>query len=157
MKGALRISLAMGVLLAGLACSILGGGSSQPTQQPAISQGASTPTEGSRPEVTSQVSYLDFSEGMTLTTPTSGGGIRPVLAWDPVDGADWYGVYLYAPNHKLYWSWQGRESSVPVGGRPKLNDDSLGPSAVVGMTWSVIAYDAEDLPVASGGPRPIGP
>lgn len=157
MKGASRIILAMGVLLAGLACSILNGMSSRPTQHPVITQEASTPTVGSQTVATSQVSYLDFSDGMTLTTPTSGGGIRPVLAWDPVNGADWYGVYLYAPNHKLYWSWQGRESSVPVGGRPKLNDDSLGPSVVVGMTWSVIAYDAQDLPIASGGPRPIAP
>jgi hypothetical protein len=106
---------------------------------------------------TSQVDYLGFLPGMTLTTPTSGNGSRPLLAWESVEGADWYSVYLYGPDQGLYWSWQGRETSVPVGGRPQLNDKAPGPSVADGMTWSVVAYDSHDMPIASGGPRPIAP
>ncbi|MGA9191965.1 MAG: hypothetical protein WBZ24_09550 [Anaerolineales bacterium] len=151
------VAITLALLASSLACSTLFGASSTSTSEPSLAPSAVPAASPTQPQESGPVGFLDFLPSMTLTTPTSGGGIRPVLAWDPVDGAAWYGVYLYAPNQELYWSWQGRETSVPVGGRPKLNDDSLGPSVVEGMTWNVIAYDANNLPVASGGPRPIAP
>jgi hypothetical protein len=96
-------------------------------------------------------------EPITLNTPESGGGIRPELSWEPVAGADHYAVYVYAPNGRIYWSWQGRETSVPVGGRPVLPDAATGPSVVDGMTWAVVAYDTALQPVGSSAVVPIGP
>lgn len=145
------------LVVAGLACTTLQGSASKPTPASSAVPTAEPATEGPQSMGTSQVGYLGFLPGMTLTTPTSGNGSRPLLAWESVEGADWYSVYLYGPDQGLYWSWQGRETSVPVGGRPQLNDKAPGPSVADGMTWSVVAYDNHDMPIASGGPRPIAP
>ena len=131
-----------------------------PTSEPTpVEEAAATPTEEAPPAEAepAQPEYLSFLDPVALLTPTSGGGTRPILAWEPVPGADRYGVYLYAPSGRLYWSWQGRETSVPVGGLPQLREDAIGPSVVDGMTWTVIAYDADQFPLAAGGPRAIGP
>ena len=45
-----------------------------------------------------------FDQSVQLATATEGGGVRPLLEWGSVSGADHYGVYLYAPDGKLYWS-----------------------------------------------------
>ncbi len=127
----------------------------RPTEVPQEAQPTKAPTEA--PPPSSQPDFLDFLDAITINTPVSGGGTRPILAWEPVNGADRYGVYLYAPGGRLYWSWQGREPSVPVGGRPQLREDALGPSVTEGMTWMVIAYDADQFPIAAGGLRPIDP
>lgn len=89
-----------------------------------------------------------FDQTIDLLTPPDGSGIRPELRWSAVGGADHYGVYLYAPDGSIYWSWSGRATAVPVGGEPRLVDSAPGPSVVDGMTWAVIAYDADLLPLA---------
>lgn len=155
-----RMTLAAVCLLAaGLACNVLGGGPAPAAPGSDGTEAASIPTgaQDAGADDATQPDFVSFVDPMTLTTPTSGGGIRPVLAWEPVEAADRYGVYLYAPDGSLYWSWQGRETSVPVGGRPQLREDATGPSVIEGMSWVVIAYNQEQLPIASAGPRPIGP
>lgn len=92
-----------------------------------------------------------------LLTPEAGGGPRPDLSWSAVPGADHYGLYVYAPSGDIYWAWQGRATSVPVGGLPRLHDDVAGPSVSEGMTWAVVAYDTDLLPVAVSPRRPISP
>ena len=98
-----------------------------------------------------------FDRGVVLATAPEGGGNRPLLEWSSVSGADHYGVYLYAPSGKLYWSWRGRELSVYVGGAVQIGDHAAGPAVVVGMNWAVVAYDADLNPIAASGLRPIGP
>jgi len=98
-----------------------------------------------------------FDRGVVLATAPEGGGNRPLLEWSSVSGADHYGVYLYAPSGKLYWSWRGRELSVYVGGAVQIGDHAAGPAVVVGMNWAVVAYDANLNPIAASGLRPIGP
>jgi len=112
---------------------------------------ASTTTEAAGPL------FGSFDQAVTLLTATSGGGIRPLLQWDPVSGADHYGVYVYAPNGDLYWSWLTTDTSVHVGGEPVLHDDAPGPSVAEGMSWAVVAYDAAQLPLAVSAQRPIAP
>lgn len=92
-----------------------------------------------------------------LTTATAGGGARPLLEWAAVDGADHYGVYVYAPDDAIYWVWQGTATAVHVGGADQLPDTAAGPQVTAGMTWAVVAYDAEQLPIASSERRPIAP
>lgn len=94
---------------------------------------------------------------IALITSESGGGIRPLLEWEPVAGVDHYGVYLYAPGGSIYWSWTGTVTAVHVGGEPQLRDGAPGPSIVDGMSWAVIAYDADLLPIAVSPQRPIAP
>ena len=125
--------------------------SEEPTEIPQ----EALPTE--TPSPSNQIDFLEYLDRITLITPLSGGGTRPVMEWEPFEGADRYGVYLYAPGDRLYWSWQGRETSVPVGGFPQLREDALGPSIADGMTWMVIAYDADQFPLAASELRPISP
>ena len=94
---------------------------------------------------------------VTLLTPTSGSGRRPLLEWTPVAGADHYGAYLYAPSGAIYWAWSGRRTAIHVGGEPQLRDRAAGPSVSRGMTWAVIAYNADMLPIAASELRSISP
>ena len=99
---------------------------------------------------------LELDE-VLLTTPLSGGGLRPLLAWGPANSAAYYAVKLYAPDGSPYWAWQGTATQIHVGGEPVLEDYAEGPFVVDGMTWGVIAYDEEWAPIAASERRPIGP
>lgn len=77
---------------------------------------------------------------------------RPVLSWSPVDGADHYGVYVYAPGGQIYWAWRGRDTSTTLGGDI---GDAEGPAAGEGMTWAVIAWDADLLPLTVSLVEPL--
>lgn len=93
-----------------------------------------------------------FDELIELTVASGEVPDRPVLSWTAVDGADHYGVYVYAPNGEIYWAWQGRETSVTLGG---AIGDAPGPAVADGMTWAVIAYDAALLPIGVSVVAPL--
>jgi hypothetical protein len=92
-----------------------------------------------------------------LLTPESGSGIRPQLAWSPVDGGSYYLATVYAPDGTPYWTWTGTATAVHVGGDPVLDDDRPGPSVVDGMSWGVVALDDQIVPIALSDRRPIAP
>ena len=66
-------------------------------------------------------------------------------------------MFLYAPSGEVYWSWAGTATQVHVGGEPQLHEGASGPSVIEGMSWAVIAYDADLLPIAVSEQRPISP
>lgn len=94
--------------------------------------------------------------GIELLTPMSGEGQRPVLTWDSVDGAASYLVVLRAaPEAPASWLWRGDRTEIRVG---FVTDPGLGgPEVRDGMVWSVLAFDADDVPLAQSGQRPIAP
>jgi hypothetical protein len=92
---------------------------------------------------------------MVILTPEEGVGERPDLAWEPVEGATMYRVTVLGPDGTLYWGWAGEETSVPLGGFPRLEDAASGPRVVSGMTWTVVALDGDLVPVAVGGPASL--
>lgn len=93
---------------------------------------------------------------LTLLTPESGGGERPLLAWQPADGATLYYVLVFDPEGRTYWAWSTASTSVFMGGADlKLSIDI--PRIADGMTWAVLAIGADDLPVAQSERRPIAP
>lgn len=96
-------------------------------------------------------------ETMTLLTPTSGGGTRPAFEWEPVDGAFMYSVVLRGPAGRGYWGWEGRETSIHLGGEPVIEEGKPGPSLVEGMSWQVSAYNDDFDMIALSGRRSIGP
>lgn len=142
-------ALALSVALALSACSSDDDGGGGPNDAAAAS---STTTSGP-----AAAFFGDFDTVIELRTPTEGEGLRPTLRWVAVDGADLYGVYLYDPDGAVYWTWRGEGTEVPVGGSPRLDDDAPGPRVTPGMTWAVVAWDADLLPVAASAERPIGP
>lgn len=90
-------------------------------------------------------------------TAVSGGGSRPMLEWTALDGADRYFVFVNAPSGGVYWAWRTSETAVPVGGFPQLDEDAAGPAVSEGMTWVVMALDAEGNVVGISPRRPISP
>lgn len=86
-------------------------------------------------------------EVTVLTQPSD--DLRPLLEWEAVDGAVEYSVTVSAPDGRTYWAWRTQETSVHLGGNPRLDDDQSGPSTVPGMTMSVIAFDGARQPIAA--------
>lgn len=140
-----------------------GGDDASPTTTASGTGGATTTAPG--PGVTTTTASQEPTESpiagdvglesMILSTPTEGVGERPDFAWEPVEGAASYRVTVLAPDGTFYWGWWGTETSVPLGGFPKLVDDATGPRVVTGMTWTVVAYDADLIPLAVGGPASL--
>jgi hypothetical protein len=121
---------------------------------PPAAPSESTPEQ---PVLSTEPLFGDFDQSIELLTSFEGGGIRPTLEWTEVAGVDHYGVYLYAPSGAVYWAWRGRTTSIVVGGEPRLADAAAGPSVSNGMTWAVVAYDADLLPLAVSPAAPIAP
>jgi len=94
---------------------------------------------------------------LTLLTPTSGGGTRPAFEWEPVDDAFMYSVVLRGPDGRGYWGWEGRVTSIHLGGEPLIEEGKPGPSLVEGMSWHVAAYDADFDMIALSRRRSIDP
>lgn len=90
-----------------------------------------------------------------LTEPSD--SLRPLLAWEPVDGAASYSVTVWAPTGVGYWAWPTGATSVHLGGDPQLRDDVSGPSTTPGMTWSVLALDDDGAPIAASAETVLHP
>lgn len=148
--------LAVATMVVAAACS--GGDSSTASddEQPSAEEPAVESAEDEA-EPSAEPLFTGLDESVTLLTATSGGGARPLLEWEPVADADHYSAYVYAPNGDVYWVWTGSDTSVPVGGAPRIVDGAPGPSVTEGMTWAVLAHDASGLPLAVSEQRPIEP
>lgn len=164
-----RCRLLVSVLLVITACS--GSAGTVPTTPddagnpgPAESTSPSPPTTAAvsktstttRP--TTLVPRVDFDlDQIDTTTPASGGGARPELAWEAVDGAEQYRVTVFAPNGGPYWATQTVTPRVHVGGEPQLNEEAAGPSISPGMSWRVVAVGSDRRPLAVSERVPISP
>jgi hypothetical protein len=132
----------------------------QPPTTVAATSVAPEPAPTTEPAPIEPSSELADSLGLDvieILTPAEGGGDRPDLSWAPIEGADTYQVVLNAPSGGFYWGWTGTETSIPVGGLPRLVPEAAGPRLIPEMSWTVIAFDTEVRPLALGGPAPISP
>ncbi len=86
----------------------------------------------------------------------SGGGVRPLLEWEPLSGAVRYVVTVYAETGGPYWAAETVDPSLQVGD-PALPDDAMGPKIADGYAWSVFAFDDSDRLIASSELRTISP
>lgn len=126
-------------------------GTANPTTVPTTTAPATVPTTAPTPLVDGVEATIE------LLAPVSGSGPRPLLEWAAADGAAMYTVAVYAPDGAPYWTWTGPETSVHVGGNPQLADGEPGPSVSDEMSWAVMAFDADMVPVAVSNRRPIAP
>jgi len=96
------------------------------------------------------------SRSTSHATAHTGVGVRPELAWEPVQGAQRYSLTLHREDEAAaYWAWSGTETTVRVG---PTEDLSVGGAHVEpGMTWWVVAFDETGTVVAQSGERPIAP
>lgn len=167
----IRIALGSALLLL-VACSSADDGTpavdSSPTTstiQQSSEDGTATTTAASTTTTaasTTTVTYASIASDLGVElieqlTAVSGGGFRPILEWSAVAGANRYYVVVSGPSGNVYWGWRTEETSVPVGGIPRLDEDAIGPEVAEGMTWMVTALDAEGQIIAISARRPIGP
>ncbi len=120
-----------------------------------------TDEEPSFVEVDEAAPRFAFPDADPIELRTSGaaGGPWPVLEWETIDGAESYGVTLYAASGEVYWRWRGEDTEVRVGGFPEEPDPdaALAPRVEEDMTWDVVARDGAGSVIAQSGERPISP
>lgn len=117
--------------------------------------------EGSADRSPTTETSQPFAEGLGLPAidvqPVgSGAGERPELTWDAVDAAARYTVTVFGPDDAPYWAWEGTQPVVRVGGAD-LPDEAAGPALSEGMSWVVVAHDADGAPIALSERWPISP
>lgn len=171
MKNLKIILLLVVIFSTALACSLTSGGEqSTGSNQPASNNNASSSTQnantmdtdsdqpGANVEGESYLPDIIGLPGITLLTPTENAGVKPLFEWSPVEGADWYSLVLTNSEGKNYWAWMGSKTSIYLGGTTTQPDDNAaGPILQPGMTWAVIAYDADGKILAASHIRPISP
>lgn len=94
-----------------------------------------------------------------LHTPVSGEGAWPQLDWAAVTNAERYRLTVYGPDGRAFWRWTGTDDQVVFGGFTRSPEDgsAVTPQVLDGMSWSVIAFDADGRIVAQSDERPLGP
>lgn len=123
------------------------------------------PTESAAPESTvpaetapaEPILAVPDAEVIAQTTATSGGGTRPLLKWEPVDGAAAYLVIVFTADAVPYWSTITDQPETHVGGAVAIPDGVDGPEVADGYSWAVYADDETGTPIASSPIRPISP
>jgi len=142
-------------------------------ESPSVSPAPSASNAGSIPPITPAATALAATPAatpaaasplipgigsVTLSSAESGGGTRPELAWEPVDGATTYRVTVFDEQGRPYWAWEGAEASTFFGGGAQsLPEEAPGPILRAGMSWVVFAADAEGHPIAASAIRPLAP
>ena len=152
----------------GTAADLSASGSSSPEATPSVAETTAGPTNtvqsfatSSAPASTVHVIPEEvFMPGLGLTpidqiTPIDGGGPRPLLAWEPVPGADRYTVLVMDEEGKPWWAWTGEGESVVLGG-VDASAEIGGPQAGPGVTWVVFAHDNGGSLIAVSPARPVG-
>jgi hypothetical protein len=177
------VGVLVGVMLAAVSC---GGGGDTGSQADPTSDPAGAPVEGQRsgttamdstkppestvsestvpsatmpPEVAHSDPILAVPDAVVISqrTATSGGGTRPLLEWEPVEGASEYLVIVFADDAQPYWSTITDRTAVHVGGAAAIPQHNDGPQVADGYSWAVYADDDIGTPIASSPIRSISP
>jgi len=105
-----------------------------------------------------ELADLDSLATITILTPTDGNGPRPLLEWEPVNGAVHYLLTVTPPDDVAYWAWSGAESMVWFGGTHEQPPDGVaGPTLFEPMELRVVAVDDADRIIAASQPALINP
>jgi len=123
---------------------------------PPATDATTTTTQPAGPPV--ELADLDAVAAITVTTPVSGNGEHPLLAWAPVDSATLYTVTLHRLDGEPYWAWTGAESQIWLGGFAEApQPDVDGPFLAEPMTVRVVAFDAQAAIIAASHAIDIAP
>lgn len=161
-----RILLSVFVVVIG-AC---GGDSAETVDSPATETTSSTSVESTsvtaaseeaspdRTTAPDQSPSLDLSLddlfAPIVTEPTEPGP-RPLLAWEPVEGAAVYNVVVLGSDGDPYWAWSGTVTEVHVGGIDE--PEALGAWVHEPMTWTVSAQAGGGEVLALSAAAPLVP
>jgi hypothetical protein len=130
-------------------------------EEPVVSESRESPSVERDPsEIVGENTMLLFPGiiAMENLMPLEGVGLRPRFEWQTIDDAEHYGIIVFDPDGTPYWAWRGETPWVYLGGidepLPEINE---GPILIDGMSWRIVAYDADEVPIATGGPWAIAP
>lgn len=103
--------------------------------------------------------YFPLANGVNVvqSTDTEGGGRRPLLAWEPAEGAAGYTIVVFDGDGSPYWAALTSETQIYIGGSTQIPDGNDGPIISEGYQWVVYADDADGVPIGSSPLRPISP
>ena len=130
------------------------------TTAPDASAGADTTTPDTTQATTTTVVEEPAIAGadlIELLTPMNGGGRRPLLEWESIDGAALYFVAIFTETGSSYWAAVTEETKTYVGGPLQIPAGRTGPNVSDGYTWVVYAEDADGTLLAVSAERPIAP
>ena len=119
-----------------------------------VADSTTTTTTTTIAEVAPVEPLINAAQLIPTVTPEVVDMLRPVLEWDPIDGADSYSVVVLDDAGEPYWAWSGPESEITLGGAPS-SDFGVGPIIGVDYSWSVAAFDADGVFLAVSGQVPI--
>lgn len=125
------------------------------TAEPTTSEASTTSTA---PEALSEAHFpLVGGVDVVQLTGTEGVGVRPLLEWEPADGAAAYTIMVFDGEGRPYWSAVTSETEIYVGGVSQIPEGNDGPMIADGYQWVVYADDANGYPLGSSPLRPISP
>jgi hypothetical protein len=133
-------------------------------QRPASTEPATTTESAATTERATTTTPTTAPEGVVPGVPTielltggSGLGARPLLRWEPVDGAATYVLSVNAADGGPLWAWEGSTTEVAYGGGPTDDPDTTGARLLQPATWFVAARDADGALLAASAPVDIAP
>lgn len=124
--------------------------------EPTVSTSTTEPATTSAPTTTAPEPLFTAPdlEAIAQVTPTAGGGPRPDLVWEPVDGAVEYTVVVSDAKGAPWWAWFGDSTEVVLGGVDSSAEVG-GPAAGPGVTWVVFAFGDDGALIGVSAARPI--
>lgn len=124
--------------------------------EPTVSTATIGPATTSAPATTAPEPLFTAPdlEAIAQVTPTAGGGPRPDLVWEPVDGAVEYTVVVSDAEGAPWWAWFGDTTEVVLGGVDSSAEVG-GPAAGPGVTWVVFAFGDDGALIGVSAARPI--
>jgi hypothetical protein len=85
-------------------------------------------------------------------------GAQPLFEWQAVEDAARYVLLVIDTDGRAYWSWEGAETAVYLGGGTDVPpEDSAGPKLLRPMTWMVFAFDEAESLIGVSASSPITP
>ena len=117
-----------------------------------------TPAPTETPGSPTELFQIPGMAEVVILTPSTDAGERPLLEWQPVEGATDYSLALTADDGGAYWAWRGASSSVWLGGSAEEPPaDASGPLLTQPMTLRVVAHGANGQIIAASAPTEIAP
>jgi hypothetical protein len=95
--------------------------------------------------------YFPIANGVNVVqlTDTEGVGRRPLLAWEPAEGAAGYTIVVFDGDNSPYWAALTSETEIYIGGSTQIPEGNDGPIISEGYQWVVYADDADGVPIGS--------
>lgn len=123
------------------------GGADSGDAEPVVTEPPTTTTTVPPPAI-------DVGRTVVQTTPTSGNPATPTLAWEAVEGAASYTVMVADAEGSTWWTWEGAELEVALGG---VASGAAALQTEAGVTWTVFAHGDDGGLLAASPRRPLDP